>query len=335
MIYQETVRADGINERLKNSGAEFFEVNKKTGDVIEAFESFNLKFDIKDHPDLLERLADIGPHFRAAVEMAAIIDRLWEKFGLEDEGRENMIVATLLHDIGMSGPKDFNFAESELREMFGRLFSNEFIKSESKTLGDLAQETGVLLKEDKREGGGKGKWFEDLFSEDQKEKYSGLFLEERRDERRKMKESNFRINENMKADDFCNMRVDWTHEILSEEPDLDPEVVKIASSPYILEGKNPMQLKEEEIPDQAKALEITNKRHLLVLAEKLQNDMRVAKGQAYEPASYKEIIKELTSYVDSGEISDEAKQYYYDIITVFAENEDAVEDALAKKTLAA
>lgn len=270
------------------------ERERRTGTVKSAFGEFDLKMDIARFPDLLYRLADTGEHFHDAVEMARMLDKLWNKLEIADY--DNLLTAALLHDIGKAGP--FKLAkDSELRQSFGKLFPHGH--TDAKTFGELARNAGF---------------------KDSKSLAETLSGEETP------------IKPETPAIDFWRYHVDWTHEVLKNSG-IDEDVTRIAASHHILEGKNPAHLTDEEIAHESKILEVADKyhtqgHHILAIVDKYQ--ARRKRGAA---KSHEEIIAFLHLIVNNSRVSEELKDDYHEIIDhVFAGAKNDLEDVLKFST---
>jgi len=262
--------------------------------VINAFREFGLEMDIAKHPDLLSRLVDIGEHFHDAVEMARMIDKIWDKLSVDDADYDNLLTATLLHDIGKAGPLKIS-PDSPLRPMFKKLFPHG--NSEAKNFDDLAVAAG--------------------FSDSQSlaESLSG---------------EQTPISGEMPAIDFWRYHADWTYEVLNQAG-VGEEITRIAASHHILEGKNPARLADEEISSESKILEVADKYHahgyrVLAIMDKYQ-----AIRERGAARSHEEIIAFLHRIVDKSRVSEQLKKDYHEIIDhIFAGAKNDLEKALKK-----
>jgi HD-GYP domain-containing protein (c-di-GMP phosphodiesterase class II) len=113
--------------------SEVEENEKQKRTVAEAFREFGLSFEIEKHPDLHQRLVDTREHFQDAHEMARMIFAIKDKLELEPADFEKLLTATLLHDIGKSGPP--HCAEgSTLRAKVKILFPHGYIPGQTHQL---------------------------------------------------------------------------------------------------------------------------------------------------------------------------------------------------------
>lgn len=277
----------------------------KREEVKKAFHEFELTFDIEKYPDLLERLVDIGEHFHDAVEMARMIDAIWDKLDIDDADRDTLLTAALLHDIGKSGSlKIFN--DSKMREVFIRLFPrgnanikthDDLVKSRSVNFDDLARNAG----------------FES----------SDRLIEVLSSERTPLAKDTPAIV-------FWRYHADWTYEIL-KDTGIDDKIVRIAASHHLLVGKNPAHLSEEEIGRGTKTLELTDKYHahghrVLEMVDKLQATMERGAQKTHE-----EIIAFLYKIVNDSTVSEALKDEYREIIEkVFTPNKEIFEKIFKK-----
>lgn len=264
--------------------------------VKKAFAEFNLNFKIEKYPELIERLADIGEHFHDAVEMARMMEMLWpifkERLKLEDADKDDVITATLLHDIGKSGPWAMT-NESAGRAMMKNLFPHKFLPGID-TFGKLVEVSGLKLKE---------------------------IVDEL--------PRNVELYASMPATDFWRYHVDWTYDILKQEQ-VPKKIVDIAASHHVLEGKNPAHIPPEEIPYSAQAVEIVDNYHthsydVLAIIDKYQA-IRERKHQK----KHDDIVLELARMIERSKYSPDVKERYYEILDIFADNEDLINAALKR-----
>ncbi|MFA5127996.1 MAG: HD domain-containing protein [Patescibacteria group bacterium] len=277
----------------------------KMEEVKKVFSELKLNFDIEKYPDLLERLVDTGEHFQDAVEMARMIDAIWDKLEVDDADRETLLTATLFHDIGKSGSlKIFN--DSKMREVFIKLFPRENVNI--KTHDDLVKSRSINFEDLARNAG-----FEN----------SDRLIEVLSSEQTP-------LTKDTPAIVFWRYHADWTYEIL-KDAGIDEQIVRIASSHHILVGKNPAHLSEEEIGKGAKTLELTDKYHahghrVLEMVDKLQATMERGAQKTHE-----EIIAFLYKIIDDSTVSDNLKNDYREIIEkVFTPNKEIFERIFKK-----
>jgi len=254
-----------------------------------------LGIDIKEYPQILERLTELNErkesHFYDAVKMTEIIDLLWDKIESKNISKEKMKICALLHDIGKSGPEE---ASPSVRKIIEKLFEHKtFRDSRDKSIREALEEEKIEDKE------------------------SVLKL---------LKELKIDIDKE-KMIDFWHRHADWTYEILknNQKGEIDEEVVIIASSHHILDGKNPANLPAEEIPDDAKTLEIMDKYQILTLIDKYQ----AYRGRsAY---SHEEAIKALENTIKKSSLKEEIKNKYLRIIETLANSKEKLEQILEKR----
>lgn len=247
--------------------------------VIGAFKEFRLSFDIEKHQDLLQRLVDTGEHFNDAHEMARMIEAIKDKLGLSPSERDKLLTATLLHDIGKSGPV-FCSEGSPLRAKVKKLFPHGYIEKTT-VFSDLVQAVGLANPEN----------IANEFST-----------------------PSLVVSANIRVIDFWRLHVDWTYQIL-QAVGVDEEIVKIAASHHILEDKNPAGLTEAEINPSAKVLEATDKyqafryRILLVIFD--QGQASLERGLK----SHSETVVYLREKVAKSKLSPAAQAEFQKIIS--------------------
>jgi len=210
-------------------------------------------FDIEAYPELLDKLAQIGPHFEDSLYIAQMILALWtkieENFKLDEKDRSQLMICALLHDIGKSGPLH---AKAQLREVITKIFATPSKRislkvadgsgSHDKTVSEFLTEINLPDKE---------KAVAMLKKELDVDAQQELII------------------------DFWRRHVDWTFDILRDyEGDIrnfiNPTVVNISASHHILDGKNPAKLKDSQIPSEARILEIAEKYEVLTMVDKYQ-----------------------------------------------------------------
>lgn len=252
----------------------------------------NLGVDLeKENPVIFERILELNggkeSHFRDAVKMAEIIDLIWEDLEVKSISREKMKLCALLHDIGKTGPLD---ASPKVKKVIKNLFEHRTFKdSRGKNIDSALQEEKV---EDWEE-------VEKILKEE-----LGVDLK---------KETMI---------DLWQRHADWTYEILknNKSESIDEEVVIIASSHHILDGKNPAGLATEDIPEGAKSLEMMDKYQVLTLVDKYQ----AFRGRsAYD---HEEAIMALVALVEGRKwLSAKAKEEYFKFIDILAKSKDKLE----------
>ena len=275
---------------------EMGEGEARKGEVIKAFHEFSLKFEIAKHQDLVERLADIGEHFHDAVEMARMIDKIWNKLNVDDADRDSLLTATLMHDIGKSGPADIK-KYPRLKDAFEKLFPHG--DSAANNFGELVEEAGFANADA----------LADILSSDKTP-----------------------LNKETPAIDFWRYHVEWTYQIL-KDAGVGEKITRIAASHHILEGKNPAHLADDEISHESKILEVADKyqahgHRVLAIVDKYQ-----ALKERCTKKTHEEIIAFLHRIVDRSSVSEILKTDYHDIIDkVFARAKDDLEKAFENES---
>ena len=259
-------------------------------EVRQAFADFEIDLEGID-VSVLERLIEIhseeDSHFYDAIEMAKMLDKNWEHLGLEAADKKKMLVCALLHDVGKAGPEK---ASLEARQLCLWLFHKQHhIQSEidvrelkvmdfinTSDYPDPSQARRLLTTQD------------------------GL---------------NIANLDNLTMIDFWRMHVDWTYDILSQHlsKEVDEKVVVIAASHHLLEGKNPAELADDEIPPESQWLEVAEEYQVLTLVDKYQ-----ALRQR-SACSHEEAVRILLSMVDNSKLSDALRDSYRKIVAKFSE----------------
>lgn len=253
----------------------------------------DLEVDIKDYPQILERLDELNEkkesHFKDAVKMTEIIDLLWDKIERKNISKEKMKLCALLHDIGKSGPSQ---ASLSVRQIIEKLFDH--------------------------------KTFKDSKNKPLKESLEIEKIEDRENIIKLFKELDIDVEKETLIE-FWRRHVDWTYDILKNNQNgiIDDEVIIIASSHHILDGKNPAKRDLDKIPEEAKALEMMDKYQILTLIDKYQ----AYRGRsAY---SHEEAIKELRKITDP--LPEKTKKEYLKIIDLLETSRGELEKIIEER----
>ena len=268
----------------------------KKSEVKKPFEDLGLDLE-KEYPKIAERLNELheqkDSHFQDALEMAKIIDKLWDKLEIQDVSKEKMILAALLHDIGKSGPAN---ASKQERKIIQTIFSKDLsLKKElEKPMKELSLRELVENTEHEIEN-------------EEIEKY--------------LKNDLQLPIESWKAIDFWQLHASWTYDILKKNSDgkIDEELINIASSHHILDGINPAGLNEDEITHGSRTLEMIDKYYSLVLIDKYQ---------AFRERSHKthqEAIELLIEMVEKSAHGEESRKHYINLIEKMADSKDILD----------
>lgn len=271
--------------------------------IVDQFERVGLN--IRDYPELFERFKRLhnppeSKHFEDASQIADIIETIWN--GLETElpfklEKEQMLLAALLHDVGKSGPKEATPAEQEL---IIALFDPTHYERIATAGINVGNETILRALRESNFGD---------------------------DIQRKIAKYLNRLGVNIASEkmiDFWRRHADWTYDILKTTQDdkIDERLAVMAASHHILDGKKLANLKPEDIPSEAKTIEIVESYEVLTVVDKFQAFMR--RGDK----SHSEAIKELQKKVEESEISEDAKKDYFKIIAVIANSADKLQAKL-------
>jgi hypothetical protein len=195
--------------------------------VIERVDGLNVGLDLRLHPELRERLVEIGPHFEDSAQMAALIRSVYGKLrarlDLPDERPEHLMRTAVVHDIGKSGPAG---ARGVFHDAVRRLFappSRAFRPVENgrtRTVSEFVKETEISEPE----------------KIDAALRAAGIDPDK----------------EPMLA--FWRRHAKWSFDVLSGEhgPDIDADLAAIAASHHIFEEQNPAQLDVARAPKDEK-----------------------------------------------------------------------------------
>lgn len=279
-------------------------VESEAGEQFIADRFLRAGLDIRSYPDLFDRFKRLhGPesrHFEDAAQMAEIIDAIWPELEAElpfKLNKEKLLQATLLHDVGKSGPKE---ASSEEQELVISLFNPNHY-SKIKESGRRIEQMTVI----------------DVL----KESDLDLSLQVRMANYLKQLDINF---ETEKMIDLWRRHADWTFDVLSQVNDerITKELIAAAASHHILDGKNPAQLNPENIPGEAKTLEIAESYEILTVVDKFQAFV------ARSGLSHVESVVVLRKIVDQQKLPDKVKSDYRAIIGVIERSGDKLKNIL-------
>ncbi len=255
----------------------------------------DLGIEIEDYPEIANRLMELNErpesHFGDAVNMAEIIDLLWNKIELKTVSKEKLKLCALLHDIGKSGPAK---ADQETRQVIQKLFDSKLFKdSRSKPIREALREEGIAGREQIE------MVLENL----------GIDIDQER------------------MIDFWRRHADWTYDVLKNNQGgaIDEEVIAIASSHHILDGKNPANLPLDKIPEGAKTIEVIDGYQTLTLVDKYQ----AYRGRsAY---SHEEAIEAILTMIQNSNLGSEVKNNYLRIVGLLADSKEVLEQILKKR----
>ncbi len=259
-------------------------------EVEQAFADFEIDLEGID-ASVLERLIEIhseeDSHFYDAIEMAKMLDKNWEHLGLEATDKKKMLVCALLHDVGKAGPEK---ASPEARQLCLWLFHKQHHVQSEIDLREL-------------------KVMDFINTSDYPDPSRARSLLTAKDG------LNIVNLDNLTMIDFWRMHVDWTYDILSQHlsPEVDEKVVVIAASHHLLDGKNPAELAEDEIPEESQWLEVTEEYQVLTLVDKYQA------FRQRSAVSHEEAIAFLLAMIEKSKLSDILRDSYRKIVAKFSE----------------
>lgn len=265
--------------------------------VVDQFSRAGL--DIREYPELFQRFKLLnGPesrHFEDAAQMVEIIDAIWDqlKKQLPELGKEEMILATLLHDVGKSGPKE---ATPDEQELIVTLFDPRHYRAIA-AAGTRVEEMSIFraLRESDIEEGAQQKIVKYL--------------------------SRMGVNiATEKMIDFWRRHADWTYDILmaSKNDKINERLAAKAASHHILDGKNPAHLDPENIPQEAKAIETIETYEVLTLVDKFQAFVKRS------GLSHAEAIKVLRGIIDRQKFPERVKNDYRKILEIIEKFGDKI-----------
>jgi len=270
--------------------------------VVEQFERAGL--DIRSYPELFGRFKRLhspeSRHFEDAAQMTEIIDAIWPELEAElpfKLDKEKLSQATLLHDVGKSGPEE---ATPEEQELVVVLFNpSHYLKIkesgrriEQMTVIDALRGSDLDLSVQIRIANCLKQWGIDFETE--------------------------------KMIDLWRRHADWTFDVLAPIKDekITSELVVVAASHHILDGKNPAGLNPGEIPSEAKALEIMETYEVITLVDKFQAFV-VRSGLSHE-----ESVATLKKIIGQQKLPDKVKSDYMAILSVIEHSGNKLQNIL-------
>lgn len=261
--------------------------------VTETVRDLGIELDLSRHPEIGERLVEIGTHFADSAEIARIARALYadlqKELELPDATPERVMRAAVLHDIGKSGPAG---ARGDFHAAVRALFVNPLRKF------DLYRD-------------GAPKSVNDYLTEQGLENAGGIAAA-------LTAEGIDPATEPMIV--FWRRHAQWTHDVLRAEPpsgDIDAETVRIAASHHMIEGLNPADLHPDSPAHEDDA---TLARRELVEAIDKYQAYRVRGGMTHAEA-----IARLRSAVANSKAYPEALRARFEkTIAVLERSEDAI-----------
>lgn len=262
--------------------------------IRQAFTDCGVNFDFTAHPKIMERLIDIGEHFQDAVEMTKIVSMVWDRSEFAQEfpelqkyPKEKMMLATLVHDIGKSGPDN---ASPELKSVISRLFPHDSVKGvgANDTIDDFAKKAGI-------------------------KNYLAV-------KQLPGQDPNINLNTSQeKIRDFWGRHSEWTYDILSSEfkETENEDIIVIASAHHFIDNRIPKELRGKDTPKSAHMVEVADKYHeeyqLLTMVDKLQAAMKRGHAEFHAKA-----IEYLRNTVERCSLDAGIKATYVKFIDKFA-----------------
>lgn len=271
--------------------------------IVDQFACIGL--DIQVYPELFERFKHLhspeSKHFEDAVQMTEIINAIWNE--LETKlpfklNKEQLFLATLLHDVGKSGPKEATPAEQELIVTLFNPRRYQAIQEKGERIEQMPI-FNVLQASD--------------INDSIKKKIADYLL------------NNLGIDiAKERMIDFWRRHADWTFDILSKNQGgkITQEIVRVASSHHILDGKNPACLDCENIPGEAKTIEIIESYEILILVDKFQAFVQRS------GLSHDEAVAVLRQIIGRQNLSEKVKGDYLAILDVIEQSKDKLQAIL-------
>ena len=225
--------------------------------VTEKIDALDIGLDVRRHPELRARLAEIASHFEDSLVMAKIIERLYgtlkKRLDLTDADPKRLMRAAVLHDIGKSGPAG---AETAAHYAIRRLFIpprkkfDPFKDGRAQKVSDFVAHQGFMRPE---------KLLADLLA-------AGIAPDQ-------------------PMLDVWRRHAQWTYDILKPtvNGDIDEKTLYIAASHHLLENENPAGLNLMDVPTEAHILEVLEMSELLAAVDKYQA-LRERGGLKHEDA---------------------------------------------------
>lgn len=262
--------------------------------------ALDIGLDLGRHPELRERLVELGTHFEDSVDIANIVRSTYPEMqralGLSAERPERLMRAGLLHDIGKSGPPGergaFHAAVQKLFVVPEIKFS-PFDAGRPKTIAEFMHATSMQ---------DAGELTQTLADNGVDANHEPIIS-------------------------FWRRHAEWTYGILQDEEgdDLDPETIKIAASHHLFEGRNPAELDLEHLPVEAGGAEFLAQCEMVAAIDKYQA-CRVRGSMSHEDAvaSLRRMVEANKSYPEP------LKQKFLAAVATLDLARDAVEAVLGK-----
>lgn len=274
--------------------------------IIAQFE--RIGFDIRAHSELLERFKRLhsseSEHFKDSVQMVEIVDAIWDEleknlpFKLD---KDQLTLATLLHDVGKSGPGG---ASPEEQQLIVTLF-NPSHYSDIRASGERIENMTLIdvLRKSDISPGLQQKIVKYLRS-------LGIDFETE------------------KMIDFWRRHADWTYDILSQNQgeEITQETVTAAASHHILEGKNPAHLRPENLSGEAKTIEVIESYEVLTLVDKFQAFVQRS------GLSHKEAVAVLRKIIGQQQLPDQVKNDFFSILDVIERSGNKLQNILKPRS---
>jgi HD-GYP domain-containing protein (c-di-GMP phosphodiesterase class II) len=270
--------------------------------IVDQFE--RVKLDIRAYPKLFDRFKRLhgseSRHFEDAAQMAEIIDAIWPELEAElpfKLDKEKLLQTTLLHDVGKSGPEEATEEEQDLVVSF---FNPSHYRKIVESGADI-KKTPVI---DALRGS-------DLDLSVQIKIANAL--------------KKWGINyETEKMIDLWQRHADWTFDILAPAQDqkITRELAVAAASHHILDGKNPAGINPEEIPGEAKTLEIVESYEVITLVDKFQAFVKRS------GLTHNEAVAVLRGIIDKQSLPDKVKDDYRKILGIIDRSGEKLQTVL-------
>lgn len=210
-------------------------------------------FEGEPEPELVERLDELEEYSKFNEDSRRVriaVERIMDHLGIKDKG--DVTVATIVHDIGKSGPKS---ATKEQQMTVIKLYAAEGLKDPKQSVEDAIK---------------------------------GIFPEETEEMLANLRNCGVDPSENMRA--FWDHHATWTYDTLEKWPaGFSKNMRVIAATHHIDRGINPYHLAESDVPLQAKMVGTMEyyvealQMRILMVADKMEAAMRRA-GDNHEQA---------------------------------------------------
>ncbi|MFC1640424.1 hypothetical protein ACFL2D_00060 [Patescibacteria group bacterium] len=215
-------------------------------------------------------------HFEDAIDIQRMTELMYDGMEgiLPKEELERLRLASLVHDVGKTGPESATEEEQRaVMELFNIDFDNEeAVARYGVRAGELTMRQAVNIAIDR-----------EVISPERADKVLELIEKATRSSKR----PETKLTEESQMIDFWGAHVYWSYDILKKS-EVNEDLAKLVGSHHILEGRNPAGLAQDEVDTIIATLELADKYHSLRGAGLIMLDRyqaaRMRGGKTHEEA---------------------------------------------------